>query len=127
MYEERIEKMARILITDDALFMRMQLKSILTNLGHEIVGEAADGIEAIEKNEELNPDVITMDITMPNLNGTEAVKEIRKNDTEVKIVMCSAMGQQRMVVEAIEAGAQDFIVKPFTPERVKEAIDTVML
>lgn len=127
MYEERIEKMARILITDDALFMRMQLKSILTNLGHEIVGEAADGIEAIEKNEELNPDVITIDITMPNLNGTEAVKEIRKNDTEVKIVMCSAMGQQRMVVEAIEAGAQDFIVKPFTPERVKEAIDTVML
>lgn len=119
--------MARILITDDALFMRMQLKSILTNLGHEVVGEAADGVEAIEKNEKLNPDIITMDITMPNLNGTEAVKEIRKTDSDVKIVMCSAMGQQRMVVEAIEAGAQDFIVKPFTPERVKEAIDTVLL
>lgn len=119
--------MARILITDDALFMRVQLRSILTELGHEVIGEAKDGIEAIEKNNELHPDVITMDITMPNLNGTEAVKKIRKTDSEVKIVMCSAMGQQRMVVEAIEAGAQDFIVKPFTPERVKEAIDTVLM
>lgn len=118
--------MARILITDDAMFMRMQLKSILTGLGHEVVGEAADGYEAIEKNEELDPDIITMDITMPNLNGTEAVRQIRKTDPDVKIIMCSAMGQQRMVVEAIEAGAQDFIVKPFTPERVKEAVDKVL-
>lgn len=119
--------MVRVLITDDAMFMRTQLRSILTDLGHEVVGEATDGLEAIEMNEQLNPDIITMDITMPNLNGTEAVKEIRKTDSDVKIVMCSAMGQQRMVVEAIEAGAQDFIVKPFTPERVKEAIDMVLL
>lgn len=117
--------MAKILIIDDAMFMRMQLKSIMTGLGHEVVGEAADGYEAIKKNEDLNPDIITMDITMPHLNGTEAVKEIRKRDPDVKIIMCSAMGQQRMVVEAIEAGAQDFIVKPFTPDRVKEAIDYV--
>ncbi|HLS23033.1 MAG TPA: response regulator [Pseudogracilibacillus sp.] len=118
--------MARILITDDAMFMRMQLKGILTSLGHEVVGEAADGLEAVEKNKELKPDVITMDITMPNLNGTEAVREIRKTDPDVKIIMCSAMGQQRMVVEAIEAGAQDFIVKPFTPERIKEALENVL-
>lgn len=119
--------MAKILITDDAMFMRMQLKSILTGLGHEVIGEAKDGYEAIEKNKELEPDIITMDITMPNLNGTEAVKEIRKKDPNVKIIMCSAMGQQRMVVEAIEAGAQDFIVKPFTPERIKEAVDNVLM
>lgn len=119
--------MARILITDDAMFMRIQLKSILTDLGHEVIGEARDGLEAVEMNEQLNPDIITMDITMPNLNGTDAVKKIRETDSDVKIVMCSAMGQQRMVVKAIEAGAQDFIVKPFTPERVKEAIEMVLL
>lgn|SRR5690625_4110602 len=119
--------MATVLITDDAMFMRMQLKTIISELGYEVVGEAKDGFEAIEKNKELNPDIITMDITMPNLSGTEAVKEIRKTDSDVKIIMCSAMGQQRMVLEAIEAGAQDFIVKPFTPERVQEAFHKIML
>lgn len=113
--------MATVLITDDAYLIRAQLKEIITELGHEVIGEAADGREAIEKNELLDPDIIMMDITMPNLSGTEAVKEIRKTDPEVKIIMCSAMGQQRLVVDAIEAGAQDFIVKPFTAERVKQA------
>jgi len=119
--------MATVLITDDAMFMRMQLKTIISDLGYEVVGEAKDGLEAIEKNEQLDPDIITMDITMPNLSGTEAVKEIRKTDPDVKIIMCSAMGQQRMVLEAIEAGAQDFIVKPFTPERVEEAFYKILL
>src|SRR5690625_3333485 len=113
--------MATVLITDDATFMRMQLKSIITNLGYEVVGEAQDGLEAIEKNEVLNPDIITMDITMPRMGGIEAVKRIRETDQEVKIIMCSAMGQHRMVLEAIEAGAQDFIIKPFTKDRVAEA------
>lgn len=118
--------MARILVTDDAAFMRMQLKDIITKLGHEVVGEAANGLEAVELNEELNPDMITMDITMPEMSGTDAVKEIRKTDADVKIIMCSAMGQQGMVLEAIQAGAQDFIVKPFTPDRIKEAIEKAL-
>lgn len=118
--------MAKILITDDAAFMRMQLKDIITKLGHEVVGEAANGIEAVEKHSELKPDMITMDITMPEMSGTDAVKEIRKTDQDVKIIMCSAMGQQGMVLEAIQAGAQDFIVKPFTPERIKEALEKAL-
>jgi len=118
--------MAKILITDDAAFMRMQLKDIITKLGHEVVGEAANGLEDVEKNSELDSDIITMDITMPEMNGTEAVKEIRKTDQDVKIIMCSAMGQQGMVLEAIQAGAQDFIVKPFTPDRIKEALEKAL-
>lgn|SRR5690554_2720690 len=113
--------MATVLITDDASLIRAQLREIITDLGHEVIGEAQDGQEAIDKNKKLDPDVIMMDITMPNLSGTEAVKEIRKEDTDVKIIMCSAMGQQRLVVDAIEAGAQDFVVKPFTPERIEQA------
>ena len=118
--------MATVLITDDASLIRAQLREIITELGHDVVGEAENGNEAIEKNNKLDPDVIMMDITMPKLSGTEAVKEIRKTDTEVKIIMCSAMGQQRLVVDAIEAGAQDFIVKPFTPERVKQAFAYIL-
>lgn len=114
--------MAKVLITDDAAFMRMQLKDILTKLGHEVVGEAGNGQEAIEKYQELEPDIITMDITMPEMNGVEAVKEIKQLDADVKIIMCSAMGQQSMVLEAIQAGAKDFIVKPFTAERIDEAM-----
>jgi len=114
--------MARILITDDAAFMRMQLKSNLENLNHEIVGEAENGFESIQKYKELEPDLVTMDITMPEMNGVEAVKEIMKVNPEAKIVMCSAMGQQNMVLDAIKAGAKDFIVKPFTAERIEEAI-----
>lgn len=118
--------MAKILITDDAAFMRMQLKNILTKLGHEVVGEAENGFVAIEKYKELNPDLVTMDITMPELNGVEAVKGIKKIDAQANIIMCSAMGQQSLVIEAIQAGAKDFIVKPFTAERIEEAVEKAL-
>lgn len=118
--------MATILITDDAAFMRMQLKDILTKLGHEIVGEAENGRLAVEKSAELNPDLITMDITMPEMGGVEAVREIKKHNPDARIIMCSAMGQQGMVLEAIQAGAKDFIVKPFTSERIEEAVAKVL-
>lgn len=114
--------MARILVTDDAAFMRMQLKDILTKLGHEVVGEAENGQIAIEKYEKLRPDLVTMDITMPEMNGIEALKAIKNNHPEARIIMCSAMGQQNMVLEAIQSGARDFLVKPFTKERIEEAL-----
>lgn len=118
--------MASVLVTDDAAFMRMQLKDILTKLGHVVVGEAENGKDAIEKFKELTPELITMDITMPEMNGVEAVKEIKKINSDVKIIMCSAMGQQGMVLDAIQAGANDFIVKPFTRERIQEALEKVL-
>jgi len=114
--------MARVLVTDDAAFMRMQLKDILTKQGHEVVGEAANGREAVDQFRELQPDLITMDITMPEMNGVEAVTEIRQNDPNTKVIMCSAMGQQAMVLESIQAGANDFIVKPFTADKIEESI-----
>ncbi|WP_256761362.1 response regulator [Cohnella sp. WQ 127256] len=116
----------RILIVDDAAFMRMMIRDILTKNGYEVVGEAQDGAQAIEKYKELNPDLITMDITMPEMDGITALKEIRKLDTNVKVIMCSAMGQQAMVIDAIQAGAKDFIVKPFQADRVIEAIKKTM-
>lgn len=115
--------MARILIVDDAHFMRMMLKDILTKAGHEVVGEAEDGKVAVERYKELMPDLVTMDITMPNVNGIEAVKLIRAYDPRARVIMCSAMGQQAMVIDAIQAGARDFIVKPFQRDRVLEAIN----
>ncbi len=114
--------MARILITDDAAFMRMQLKNIFESLGHEVVGEAENGLVAIKLYDQLKPDLVTMDITMPEMTGVEALKAIKKNDPNATIVMCSAMGQQQMVLEAIQAGAKDFIVKPFDQERIKQTI-----
>lgn len=116
----------RILVVDDAAFMRMMIKDILEKNGYEVVGEAQDGQEAVEKYKELNPDLVTMDITMPEMDGITALKEIKKINPEAKIVMCSAMGQQAMVIDAIQAGAKDFIVKPFQAERVIEAIQKVM-
>ncbi len=113
---------ARILIVDDAAFMRMMIKEILTKNGYTVVGEASDGTQAVEKYKELKPDLVTMDITMPEMDGIQALKEIRANDTGAKVIMCSAMGQQAMVIDAIQAGARDFIVKPFQAERVIEAI-----
>ncbi|WP_130806996.1 response regulator [Senegalia massiliensis] len=113
----------RILIVDDAAFMRMMIKDILSKNGYEIVGEADNGQKAIEKFKELNPDLVIMDITMPEVDGIQAVKEIKKIDSNSKIVMCSAMGQQAMVIEAIQAGAKDFIVKPFQADRVIEAVN----
>ncbi|MNI26997.1 Chemotaxis protein CheY [compost metagenome] len=114
--------MARILVVDDAAFMRMMLKDILIKGGHEVVGEAENGIVAIQKYTELKPDLVTMDITMPEMEGIEAVKGIKKNDPAARVIMCSAMGQQLMVVQAIQAGAKDFIVKPFQADRVLESV-----
>ncbi|MBU7008278.1 response regulator [Phosphitispora fastidiosa] len=113
---------ARILIVDDAAFMRMMIKDILTKNGYQIVGEAENGSVAVEKYKELKPELTTMDITMPEMDGISAVKEIRDFDPQANIIMCSAMGQQAMVIDAIQAGAKDFIVKPFQPDRVLEAV-----
>jgi len=118
--------MPKVLIVDDAAFMRMMLKDILTKNGYEIVGEAENGQIAVDKFKELRPDLVTMDITMPELDGISAVKKIKGIDTNARIVMCSAMGQQAMVIDAIQAGARDFIVKPFQPERVMEAIQKAL-
>ena len=114
--------MGRILVVDDAAFMRMMIKDILSKNGFEVVGEAENGQIAVEKYKELKPDLVTMDITMPELDGIGAVKEIKKINPAAVIVMCSAMGQQSMVIEAIQAGARDFIVKPFQADRVLEAV-----
>ncbi|KQX69180.1 two-component system chemotaxis response regulator CheY [Paenibacillus sp. V4I3] len=112
----------RILIVDDAAFMRMMIRDILSKNGYEVCGEANDGAQAIEKYKELKPDLITMDITMPEMDGIQALKEIKKIEPTAKVIMCSAMGQQAMVIDAIQAGAKDFIVKPFQADRVIEAI-----
>jgi two-component system chemotaxis response regulator CheY len=116
----------RVLVVDDAAFMRMMIKDILRKGGYEVVGEAEDGMKAIEKFKELSPDLVTMDITMPDMDGISAVKEIRKINPDAIIIMCSAMGQQAMVIDAIQAGAKDFVVKPFQPDRVLEAIRKVL-
>lgn len=118
--------LARILIVDDAKFMRMTLSNILTKANHEIVGEGETGLEAIEQYRKLKPDLLTLDITMPEMSGLEAIRVIKKEFPEAKVVMCSAMGQQKMVVESIEAGAKDFIIKPFDEIRVLDAINRVL-
>ncbi|MEN6413181.1 MAG: response regulator [Veillonellales bacterium] len=112
----------KVLVVDDAAFMRMMIKDILSKNGYEIVGEAENGAKALEKYQDLKPDLTTMDITMPEMDGITAVKEIKKIDPNAKVIMCSAMGQQAMVIEAIQSGARDFIVKPFQPDRVLEAV-----
>ena len=118
--------MPSVLIADDAAFMRMMIKNILTDAGYEIVGEAENGTVAVSKYRELKPDLTTMDITMPEMDGLAALKEIRDQDPGARVVMCSAMGQQSMVIESIQAGARDFIVKPFQPERVLEAVQKAL-
>ena len=118
--------MARILVADDAAFMRMMIKNILSGAGYEIAGEAENGVVAVSKYKELRPDLTTMDITMPEMDGLAALKEIRSIDPSAKVVMCSAMGQQAMVIESIQAGARDFIVKPFQADRVLEAIQKAL-
>ncbi len=115
-----------ILIVDDAAFMRMMIKDVLTKNGFDVIGEAENGARAIEKYKELQPNLTIMDITMPEIDGIQAVKEIKKIDPSAKIIMCSAMGQQAMVIEAIQAGAKDFIVKPFQADRVIEAVKKVI-
>ncbi|MFW5648404.1 MAG: response regulator [Candidatus Alkaliphilus sp. MAG34] len=115
-----------ILIVDDAAFMRMMIKDVLTKNGFNVTGEAENGIKAIEKYKELQPELTIMDITMPEMDGIQAVKEIRKLNPDARIIMCSAMGQQAMVIEAIQAGAKDFIVKPFQADRIVEAVKKVI-
>lgn len=118
--------MAKILIVDDAAFMRMTLKNIIIEAGHEVVGEAENGVEAIANYQSTQPELVTMDITMPEMDGIEALKEIKKINPQALVVMCSAMGQQGVVIEAIQSGAADFIVKPFNAERINEAIGKVL-
>lgn len=118
--------MAKILVVDDAAFMRMMIKDILTKNGMEVVGEAADGAQAVERYQELTPDLVTMDITMPEVDGIEALKRIRAIDPQARVIVCSAMGQQAMVIDAIQAGAKDFIVKPFQADRVIEAVQKAL-
>jgi len=115
-----------VLVCDDAIFMRTMISDILSQAGFEVVGEAESGLQAVEKYRILKPDLVTMDIVMPDMGGIEAVREICKDDPEARILMCSAMGQQALVVEAIQAGAKDFVVKPFQPSRVLEAVQRVL-
>lgn len=116
----------RVLIVDDAAFMRMMIKDILSKNGYEIAGDAENGAIAISKYKDLMPDLVIMDITMPEVDGVTAVREIKKLNNDAKIIMCSAMGQQAMVIESIQAGARDFIVKPFQADRVIEAVKKVI-
>ena len=116
----------KILIVDDAAFMRMMIKDVLTKNGFEVIGEAENGKVAIERYKELQPDLVIMDITMPEMNGIDALKGIKAANNAAKVVMCSAMGQQAMVIEAIQSGAKDFIVKPFQADRVCEAVRKVL-
>jgi len=115
-----------VLVCDDAIFMRTMIGDILAQAGFEVVGEAESGVQAVAKYKELKPDLVTMDIVMPDMGGIDAVREIVKQDPDAKILMCSAMGQQALVVEAIQAGAKDFVVKPFQPSRVLEAVQRVL-
>jgi len=115
-----------VLVCDDAIFMRTMIADILSSAGYEVVGEAETGAQAVQKYRQLKPDLVTMDIVMPDMGGIDAVREICKTDPDAKILMCSAMGQQALVVEAIQAGAKDFVVKPFQPSRVLEAVQRVL-
>lgn len=116
----------RVLIVDDAIFMRRMISDILKKEGFEICGEAGTGTQAVQMYRELQPDLVTMDIIMPDMSGIDAVREIIKEFPNAKILMVSAMGQQSLVVEAIQAGAKDFVVKPFQPSRVLESVNRVL-
>jgi len=115
-----------ILIADDLSFMRMIQKDILTERGYNVIGEASDGREAVEKFRSLRPHLVLLDITMPNMNGLEAMRRIFAIDPNAKVIMCSALGQQNLIVEAIKAGVKDFVVKPFKPERILSAIEKAL-
>ena len=118
--------MAKILVVDDAAFMRMMVKDTLSKGGYDDLHEAVDGADAVEKFKELKPDLVIMDITMPNMDGLEALKTIKEIDADANIVMCSAMGQESMVIDAIKSGAKDFIVKPFKPDRILKTVSSVI-
>ena len=118
--------MARVLVVDDAAFMRKMVSDVLLGGGHEVVGEAGNGVEAIARFQELKPDLMTLDITMPEKDGLTALAEIVAADPSARVVMCSALGQEAKVLEAIKLGAKDFVVKPFQPDRVIEAVDKAL-
>jgi len=118
--------MAKIMLVDDAAFMRMMVKNALTKSGYDNFVEAQDGAEAVKKYAEEKPDMVIMDITMPNMDGLQALKKIRESDPNAKIVMCTAMGQEGMVVDAIKSGEKDFIVKPFNAERIVQTVNTIL-
>ena len=116
----------KILLVDDAAFMRKMIKDTLTKNGYTDVYEAVDGADAVAKFDELAPDLVVMDITMPNMDGLEALKTIRAKDGSANVVMCSAMGQESMVMDAVRSGAKDFIVKPFKPDRVLKTVTSIL-
>ena len=118
--------MAKILLVDDAAFMRKVIKDTLSKAGYTDLHEAVDGADAVEKYNSLKPDLVLMDITMPNMDGLEALKAIRAKDGNANVVMCSAMGQETMVIDAIRSGAKDFIVKPFKGERVLKTVTSIV-
>lgn len=118
--------MAKILLVDDAAFMRKVIKDALTKNGYTDLYEAVDGADAVEKYEEIKPDLVIMDITMPNMDGLEALKAIRGKHSDANVVMCSAMGQESMVIDAIQSGAKDFIVKPFKPDRILKTVTSIL-
>ena len=117
---------ARVLVVDDAIFMRKMISDILEGNDMEVVGEADTGALAVEKYKELKPDLVTMDIIMPEMNGIDAVRQIISNDSQARIVMCSALGQQALVQDALSAGAKDFLIKPFNPSRVIEVVSKIL-
>ena len=116
----------KILLVDDAAFMRKMIKDTLTKNGYTELFEAVDGADAVEKFSEIGPDLVLMDITMPNMDGLEALKAIRAKDGSANVVMCSAMGQESMVMDAVRSGAKDFIVKPFKPDRVLKTVTSIL-
>ena len=116
----------KVLVVDDAIFMRKMITDILENNGFEVVGEADTGSGAFESYKELKPDLVTMDIIMPEMNGIDAVREIMAFDSQARIVMCSALGQQALVQDALAAGAKDFLIKPFNPSRVIEVVSKIL-
>ena len=116
----------RVVIADDEPITRMDLKELLSGEGYQVVGEAADGFDAVEVCKQAKPDLVLMDITMPNMDGLEALKAIRAKDGNANVVMCSAMGQEAMVVEAVQAGIKDFIVKPFKDDRLMKTVTSIL-
>ncbi len=123
---QREQAVARVLVVDDAMFIRHVLRDLLTQHGHEVVGEAANGVEAVDRYRELLPDVTTLDITMPEKDGITALREILDGHPDAKVIMCSAITDKPTVLRALQAGAVDYIIKPVKPERVLDAVQKVL-